>query len=324
MSRCIGCGVKLQKVDKNMDGYITDIEDNICQRCFNIKNYGKNALVNKNNIDYMNILNNIKEDDLVIYVSSLLTLNLDYINKFNKVILVLTKRDILPKSVKDGKIINYIKSRYSNILDVVIVSAYKKYNLDLLYNMIGKYNDGKNIYFVGITNSGKSTLVNEMMKSYSGIKGEITTSNFPSTTLGVVLVHIGKFRVKDTPGIVINNSVINYMDNSEIKLINSKKEIKPVTFQLKEKGVILVNELIKIEYITDVSSMTFYVSNNLKVERISINNKANVFEFSREFDVASNQDLVIEDIGFIKFTRPLKIKVCTKNNIYMYLRDNLI
>ena len=70
--------------------------------------------------------------------------------------------------------------------------------------------------------------------------------------------------------------------------------------------------------------MTFYVSNNLKVERISINNKAKVFAFSREFDVASNQDLVLEDIGFIKFTRPLKIKVCTKNNIYMYLRDNLI
>lgn len=324
MSRCIGCGVKLQSFDKDEDGYVLDIEDNLCQRCFNIRNYSKCGVVKRNNIDYMNIINNIKDDDLVVYVSSLLTLNLDYINRFNRVILVLTKRDILPKSVKDGKIISYIKDRYSNLLDVVIVSAYKKYNLDLLYNSISRYNNGKKIYFVGITNSGKSSLVNEMIKSYTGGVGDITTSNFPSTTLGVVDVKIGRYRVKDTPGIVVNNSVINYMSSSEIKLVNSKKEIKPITFQLKDKGVIKISDFIRIEYVTGGSSMTLYISNNLKVDRISFKNRVLLDTECMEFDILDNQDLVIEDVGFIKFTKPTEIKVYSSNNIYMRVRDNLI
>lgn len=324
MSRCIGCGVKLQNFDKNGDGYILDIEDNLCQRCFNIRNYSKCGAVKSNNIDYMNIINNIKGDDLVIYVSSLLTLNLDYINKFNRVILVLTKRDILPKSVKDLKIISYIKSRYSNLLDVVIVSAYKKYNFDLLYSSIDRYNNGKKIYFVGITNSGKSSLVNEMIKSYTGSVGNITISNFPSTTLGVVDRKIGKFMVKDTPGIVISNSIINYMTTKEIKLVNSKKEIKPITFQLKNNGVIRISDFIRLEYATDVSSMTLYISNSLVVDRISFKNKFLIDMECMEFDIMDNQDLVIEDVGFIKFTKATKIKIYSKNNIYIRVRDNLI
>ena len=49
------------------------------------------------------------------------------------------------------------------------------------------YYKNKDIYFVGITNSGKSTLINAMIKSYNGYDGDITMSNFPSTTLDVIV-----------------------------------------------------------------------------------------------------------------------------------------
>ena len=129
--KCIGCGVVLQDKDKNLDGYVENIDYMICERCFMIKNYGRSKDINKSNFDYMEIINNIKSDDLVVYVSSILTVNLDYLDRFKNVILVLTKRDIIPKSVKDMKIITYLKNRYKNIIDIVIVSAYKKYNLDV-------------------------------------------------------------------------------------------------------------------------------------------------------------------------------------------------
>ena len=323
MSKCLGCGAELQNIDPTKDGYVIDLEKQICERCFIIKNYGQNKLINKTNVNYMHIIDNIRDNDIVVYVSSLLTLNLDYLNKFKQVILVLTKRDVLPKSVKDNKIIKYVKERYNNVTDVITISAYKKYNLDFLYNKLLKYKN-KNIYFVGITNSGKSTLINEMIKSYTKDEGMITTSNYPSTTLDIVPVKIGELKIIDTPGIVIENSIINTLDNKGIKKINSKKEIKPITIQINGKGAILIDELIRIEYETDTSSMTLYLSNNLKVSNISLNNPRLKDKYISEYNLKDNQDLVIEDIGFIKFTNRVNIKICANNNIYTCTRDNLI
>lgn len=323
MSKCIGCGVELQTENKYADGYVIDESYVLCERCFIIKNYGKNKTPKKSNVDYNKILDNIRDNDVVAYVSSLLTLNLDYLDRFKNIILVLTKRDVLPKSIKDGKIINYIKNRYSNIQDVIIVSAYKKYNLDNLYNKLCEYKD-KDIYFVGITNSGKSTLINAMIKSYNGYNGDITMSNFPSTTLGIIDVSIGDINIKDTPGIVIEDSIINSLDIEDIKKVNSKKEIKPVTFQIEGTGGVLVDELLRIEYELDKGSMTFYMSNNLNINSINLNNPRLKDKYIRRFEMDDNQDLVIEDVGFIKFTKKTIIKICADRDIYMYVRDKLI
>ena len=218
----------------------------------------------------------------------------------------------------------YVKKRYSNLLDIVVVSAYKKNNLDLLYNKISQYGKNKNIYFVGITNSGKSTLINEMIKSYNGIDGNITMSNYPSTTLDVIDVKIGELNIKDTPGIVIDNSIINNISDKEIKKINSKKEIKPITFQVKGNGAILIDEMIRIEYETIESSMTFYVSNNLNVKNISLNNPRLIDSKEMTFDLLDNQDIVIEDIGFIKCTKKTKVRILYNYQMFAYVRDNLI
>ena len=54
--------------------------------------------------------------------------------------------------------------------------------------------------------------------------------------------------------------------------INTKKEIKPITFQVKGVGAKLIDEMIRIEYDTTMSSMTFYMTNNLNIKTISMNN----------------------------------------------------
>ena len=323
-NKCIGCGIKLQNIDESMDGYVSNNDHRLCCRCFKIKNYGQNKDVILGNDDYLKILNSISDNNLVVYVSSLLTLNLDYIKKFKNVILVLTKRDIMPKSIKDEKIINYVSSRYG-INDIVVVSAFKKMNLDCLYNKLEKLCKGKKIYFVGSTNSGKSTLINEMIKSYNGYDGEITMSSFPSTTLGTIDVKIGDFDVVDTPGIVVDDSIINYVDLKSIKKLNSKKEIKPITFQVKGSGSILLDDICRIDYDTDISSMTFYVSNSLKVDKISLNNNLRMLDYNNEgYNILDNQDVVIEDVGFIKITNKMKIRVYYKDSIHIDVRDNLI
>ena len=229
----------------------------------------------------------------------------------------------MPKSVKDEKIINYVL-KHSSCSDVIIVSTFKKLNLDCLYNKLKKLAKDKKIYFVGNTNSGKSALINEMIKSYNGSDGEITMSSFPSTTLSTIDVKIGELDVIDTPGIVCEDSIINYLDLKSIKKLNSKKEIKPVTFQVKGKGSILLDDICRIDFDTDMSSMTFYVSNSLKVDRISLNNPRMLDYKNLDMDIDKDNDLVIEDVGFVKFTNSVGVRVYYQDSINLRVRDNLI
>ena len=73
------------------------------------------------------------------------------------------------------------------ILDIIIVSSIKNYNIDILYNALNKYSKNNSIYLIGNTNSGKSTLLNKLIKNYSqDNQPNITVSMYPSTTLDKV------------------------------------------------------------------------------------------------------------------------------------------
>ena len=54
--KCIGCGVELQNTDKNLQGYtpkpIDTKEDMYCQRCFQLKHYGKYSTNKMTREDY--------------------------------------------------------------------------------------------------------------------------------------------------------------------------------------------------------------------------------------------------------------------------------
>ena len=262
--KCIGCGSILQDVDINKDGYVLDINDSICQRCFRIKYYNEYKVTSRNNSDYINIINSINDNDLVVYVTSLFDIRLDFIDSFKNVIVVLTKKDILPKSVKDSKIIDYIKSRYK-YSDIEVISSIKNYNLDSLFNKIKKYNKNGNVYVVGTTNSGKSTLINKLIKNYSDSDIEITSSLYPSTTLDKIEIDIDNIKIIDTPGLINEGSIINYIDNKTLKMITPKKEIKPRTYQLKGSGSILIDNLVRMDYDTKDTSMTIYIANGINI-----------------------------------------------------------
>lgn len=322
MNKCIGCGSILQDTDKNKDGYVLDINDKLCQRCFRIRYYNEYKNTIRDNNDYLKILDSINNVDLVVYVTSLLDIRLDYIDSFKNVIVVLTKRDILPKSVKDDKLIKYIKSRY-NPLEVIVVSSVKNYNIDYLFDTLRQYKKN-NIYVVGTTNGGKSTLINKLIKNYSDNDVVITSSMYPSTTLDKIEINILGLNIIDTPGLINKGSIVNYIDNNLLKKITIKKEIKPKTYQLTGKGSVLIEDLIRLDYDTKGTSMTIYVNNLVNIRFLGKDNNKLLEGKCNKFSLDNNKDIVISDLCFIKFTKNVNLNIYSNYDVLIYERDNLI
>ena len=325
MNKCIGCGATLQTNDKNEIGYVTNIENKLCERCFRIRNYGEYKQVVKSNNDFIKILKEInKTKDLVVLVIDIFNLNenLDVIkeNITNDILLVVTKRDILPKSVKDEKILNYIKKYKLNTIDEIVISSLKNYNFDELYESIKKYKKSKDVYVVGYTNAGKSTMVNKLINNYSDLNEQITTSILPSTTLNKISIKLNDdINIIDTPGVLIDKSIYNIVDGKELKRIIPKKEIKPLSYQIKGKQYIIIDKyaIIELENI----NIVIYMSNSLNIKRLY-----KKIESNQEETIISvnNEDLVINRLGFIKCIGKGTIKIHTKKEISVYKRDYLI
>lgn len=323
IKRCLGCGVILQYTDQNKEGYINDIEKDVCERCFRLKYYGEYKEVSIGNETYKSILSNIPKDALVVYLVSLLNINFDYIKEFKNVIVVLTKRDLLPKSVKDNKLIDYISKIVNNYLDIEIISSKKNYNLDNLLSKIQKHSHNKEIYFVGMTNSGKSTLINKLIENYSPQEQEVTTSMYPSTTLNKLEINLNGMKIIDTPGLLSKGSILNSLDLKEVKKVTPKKEIKPRSYQLKGQGSLMIENYVRIDYYTD-NNIAIYLSNDLNITKMTHNNPRLKDSNKHSFNLGNDKDIVIEDLCFIKFTKSCKIDIYTSLDVNIYERNNLI
>lgn len=328
---CLGCGVKLQDENILNLGFTANIENDLCMRCFRLKNYGEYESVANSLVHYDSILSFVnKTKDLVLYVVDLLNINEDllYIRKYikNDIILVLNKRDLLPLSVKDEKILEYIKKLELGFIDTVIVSSEKNYQMDSLYNKIKKYRKSKNVYVVGFTNAGKSSLISRLIKNYGDGENTLTVSPLPSTTLNKIDIHINEhLTIIDTPGIIDNTNIINFVDKKMYKKLNPKKEIKPKTFQLYKNQSIIIGDLARIDYLEgDVNSFTFYVSNDIKIKRI--NRKRDYLKDLnlREYNIKFGEDLVINGLGFIKIVSSCRLYLYVNKDVKSFVRKKLI
>ena len=332
--KCAGCGVLLQDQNVLQEGYTTNLNNDICQRCFKMKNYGEYQAVTKSNEEYLNILKEVsKTDDLVLYVTDLLNLEQDIENIkgviSNKMILVLNKKDVLPKSVKEEKLIEYVKSKDINFEEIIVISVNKNYNIDYLLSKIQEHQTSYNVYVVGHTNAGKSSLINKLIKNYSeNDTRELTMSPLPSTTLNMVSIEINKYlTLIDTPGLVDAGSIINHVDEKMVKKISPKKEIKTRTYQLRKNQSIIIEDFLRIDYVEgEKNSFTLFISNDLKVRRLlNLFNNNELKDKSKEtLNLKYDEDIVINGLGFIKVVNKGTIDLYIDKNIDTYTRKSLI
>ena len=333
--KCSGCGVVLQYDKPELEGYVEPAmyeKSNICRRCFRLKFYGDYIFVNKSKEEYENILNRISATgDLVIYMVDIFNISdeLIYVDKLlnNPMILVLTKRDLLPKSVKDEKIIDHLKTYNLDVLDILSVSSEKNYNIDRLHKMILKYKKSNNVYIVGNTNSGKSSFINKMIKNYSTNKTFVTTSMLPTTTLDVMEIKLDdKLTIIDTPGLIEDGNVSGIYDYMTLKTVLPKKEIKPRTYQMEANRSLSIGKLVQIDYVDGPrNSFTLYSSNELEVENVGMSFILKIPKYIKySFNVNPGEDIVISGLGWVKIVDAAVVDVFVNEKVRVFKRKSII
>ncbi|WP_374978558.1 ribosome biogenesis GTPase YqeH [Mesobacillus zeae] len=292
---CTGCGVKIQTGDMDGLGYAPpsslEKEVIVCQRCFRLKHYNEVQDVSLTDDDFLKILNGIgTKDALIVKIIDIFDFNgswLPGIQRFagkNPVILIGNKADILPKSVKQNKVIDWMKKEAKEnglvAKDVFLVSASRGHNMREAAEMIDKYRNGKDVFVVGCTNVGKSTFINRIIKEVTGEGDVITTSHFPGTTLDIIEIPLDDGKsLTDTPGIINHHQMAHYIDKRDLKIITPKKEIKPRVFQLNEQQTLFFGGLARFDYLSGGrKSFTCYLSNELAIHRTKLENADSLYE----------------------------------------------
>lgn len=284
---CAGCGVKLQTATVDKPGFIPQAalakEPAICQRCFRIKNYNEAASVAIDQDDFLKLLGGIATtNSLVVHIVDLFDFEgslISGLQRFvgnNPVLLVVNKIDLLPKGINPNRLLNWVqkqtKAQGLRVVDIVLCSAKRNIGFERVIEAIGEHRGNRDVYVVGATNVGKSTLINRLIRDYSDLERELTTSRYPGTTLDAVHIPLddGK-EIIDTPGIVYTHRMTEIVPRDVLGALLPEKPIKPLVYQLNSGQTLFVGALARFDFIEgDRQSFTLYVSNALQIHRTKL------------------------------------------------------
>ena len=260
--KCKGCGVELQTVDETGPGYIyervlnerlSDGRPVLCKRCFSMKHYGRldaeNNLVHS--LENLKAYLNTTAD--ILYVIDLSDLNGTFRGDIlslltdHRVHYVLNKVDLLPLEVK----IEEIKIWAIDMLKVPerrvrLASSLNGYGINSLYAYLKE--NGENYTAVGVTNVGKSSLLNALTRS-----SEITVSRFPGTTLEVTPQRLERagITVYDTPGVFTSDRVSDLLSVSDQSVLLPRKKLERYTMQFHSERTVFAGGFVRIDAVNN-------------------------------------------------------------------------
>ncbi|WP_269796933.1 ribosome biogenesis GTPase YqeH [Streptococcus sp. SM5] len=363
---CIGCGATIQTEDKTGLGFTPQsaLEKGLetgevyCQRCFRLRHYNEITDVQLTDDDFLKLLHEVGDSDaLVVNVIDIFDFNgsvIPGLPRFvsgNDVLLVGNKKDILPKSVKAGKISQWLMERAHEEglrpVDVVLTSAQNKHAIKEVIEKIEHYRKGRDVYVVGVTNVGKSTLINAIIQEITGDQNVITTSRFPGTTLDKIEIPLddGSY-IYDTPGIIHRHQMAHYLTAKNLKYVSPKKEIKPKTYQLNPEQTLFLGGLGRFDFIAgEKQGFTAFFDNELKLHRTKLEGASDFYDKhlgilltppnSKEkedfpklvqhvFTIKDKTDLVISGLGWIRVTGTAKVAVWAPEGVAVVTRKAII
>lgn len=366
--RCIGCGAVLQSDDETQAGFLPasalakiesgENEDIYCKRCFRLRHYNEIVPVKTDNDDFLRLLTSISETralvvnvvDIFDFDGSLISSLPRFVGK-NPFVIVGNKIDLFPQNTNTKKVKDWIRQQANRAglfpQDIFLISAKKNAHIDDLLTYMRNQAGKKDIYFVGTTNVGKSTLVNAIIEELGDVKDLITTSRFPGTTLDKIEIPLNEGNsLVDTPGILSKNQLAHYLDAKQLELISPQNRLKPMTFQLNPGQTLFLAGLGRIDFLEGApSSFVVYADQKLYIHRTKTENADAFYEkhvgdlltpprqdqmedipalSGQIFRPRDKSDLIFGGIGFITVPKDIVVKTYTPNKIGLGIRKALI
>ena len=327
--KCIGCGSIIQHEDKNKIGYAPipkSGEAKYCERCFKITHYNEKLILPLENINEYIIDEVNKNSKYVFFMIDLLNINEETINTFKNInvpkTLIISKLDIIPKSIKKTLIEEWIKDTYKINNDIKFLSTKKNINTRLIVKTLEELNINS-AHILGFTNAGKSTLINKICEQ-NNIEGKtITTSILPNTTVDFINIPITEnITIIDSPGFTSKYTLYDNTEYDLMKNILPKNIINPITEQTKENTSLIIENKIRINA-NSKNSFTFYMSNAIKIDKVFEKNTDLTNEELLKYNIKDNTDIVIKGLGFINIKKACNLTINTKYKELIEIRESM-
>ena len=253
----------------------------VCLRCHQLSSYGKMISCDISADDFYNSLEKLKDKKvLIVKIIDLFDVEGSFIPKFNElvgdnpILLIGNKVDLLPKNVVYSRVEAWLKNVASsyqlhNIKSIHLVSGAKGINIKGFGAKLEKIRHFRDVYIVGRSNVGKSTLINRLISAFH-IREEktedrphiksirrLTESSLPGTTLKTISFRIGKGYKKassylfDTPGVMNPNLASNYLSPSEWKFAYPSNKIKPKHYRMKPGRSLFIGGMFRIDFVSN-------------------------------------------------------------------------
>lgn len=335
--KCLGCGAVLQNSHADQAGYVKNLEQNYCQSCFRLRHYRdfKRVQAEVNDSDTLAFIESFNGH--IFWVCDILRLSQSLHSglirslRGKRVVLLLNKMDLLPKSISlsklKQKVILILKDERLELEDILFVSAKEGASLKQLES----YLEDDICAFVGNVNAGKSSLLNRLFANE-----ELSISPVPSTTAQVIELKTAYGKVYDTPGLRSDTKIFKKLNDDMIVRLAPQKRLKAQVFQIYEPQSFVLGNLAAITvYPKKDASVVSYIPVELKrisPKRIEANLKLD-HEFMlqdphyKKKIISLNQkdcDLELFDIGFISISGMIdRIELILDESIDYALRRRL-
>lgn len=364
--QCIGCGATIQTLDKEKPGFLPQsaLDKGLkkgqfyCQRCFRLRHYNELQDMQMDDDVFLDKLSEIAHDDaFIIKVIDIFDVEGSLIHGLNRFIgnqpfvVVANKFDLLPKVTRPNRVKQWLKQvlKENDLYpeDILLASANKKQSLVPLIDLIESVIHHRNVYIVGVTNVGKSTLINQLIQHFGGGQEIITTSNHPGTTLDLIRIPLtDEHAIIDTPGIIHRTQLAHYLSRDAIKQLLPSKPLKPKTYQLNAEQTIFLAGVARIDFVKGPrAAFTYYVSNDCYIHRTKLTQADELYRehkggllsppseseavafprlVAKRIRLKKEHDIAISGLGWLTVNETVDLVVWVPQGVSITVRESII